>query len=286
MFGVTLADIGRGLGWFAGINSLFIAAAMSFVLVVIFGKTREIGRHAIENTSASIVLYVINIAIGLAFSHEIFGFARKVYALLGVPSLPEDFWAGTPVVLTFVLVIVVKDFCDYVIHRLMHTTWGWPSHAAHHSDTHVNAFSAFRVHYLEIVLMQVNYLLLLSWLQLPHLYPALVTLVLAHNMYVHMDLPYTHGPLKYLIASPVFHRWHHADVPEAQGKNLANIMPIYDLIFGTYYVPRPCDVPMGALLGGIEDKNPLRILAYPFTEWARLLRAAVGKPARRIEPGE
>ena len=70
------------------------------------------------------------------------------------------------------------------------------------------------------------------------------------NMYVHMDLDWTHGPLRYVIASPRLHRRHHADVPEAYGKNLANVFPFYDVMFGTDYVPGPCRERMGRSTAG------------------------------------
>jgi sterol desaturase/sphingolipid hydroxylase (fatty acid hydroxylase superfamily) len=76
-----------------------------------------------------------------------------------------------------------------------------------------------------------------------------------------------------LIASPVYHRWHHADVPKAYGKNLANVMPIYDVMFGTYYNPGKCDARMGALKTGVEDKSAIAIITYPFREWAKMIKA-------------
>jgi sterol desaturase/sphingolipid hydroxylase (fatty acid hydroxylase superfamily) len=40
-----------------------------------------------------------------------------------------------------------------------------------------------------------------------------------------------------LIVSPRFHRWHHTDETEARDKNFAGLLPLWDLLFGTYYVP-------------------------------------------------
>ena len=191
--------------------------------------------------------------------------------------------------------IAGKDFCDYMIHRAMHTKWGWPAHAAHHTDTHVNGLTTFRVHAIEALLMSVNYLVVLTWLQLPEAIPLVAFLLLLHNMYVHLDLDWDHGRFRYLIASPVFHRWHHADVPEAYGKNLGNLMPIYDVIFGTYREPRRTDAPMGALKSGLSDTNPILIWIYPFQAWGGMLwqaaRALVGSrpadpPARDLPPAE
>mgnify|MGYP000188654932 FL=1 len=129
--------------------------------------------------------------------------------------------------------------------------------------------------------MSFSYILLLTWMQIPQAIPFVVIFYSLHNKYVHMDLDFEHGPLKYLIASPVYHRWHHADVPEAYGKNLANVMPIYDVIFGTFYSPGKCNEPMGALKSGIADKNPILIFIYPFQEWARLIRASWANRAEK-----
>lgn len=277
-----------------------ICAILSVILYVVFQKRNELGRHAIQNTAATFVVHMINMTVSLFFHAEINGFAQGAYKSLHIPTLPADFWAGSAVWIGFLLVILGRDFCDYFLHRAMHTRWGWPAHAAHHTDTHVNGFTTFRVHILETTAMQITYLFLLTWMQLPQLIPILALLRLLHNFYVHLDLDWTHGPFKYLIASPAFHRWHHADVPEAQGKNLATMVPLFDLVFGTYYDPGPCRAPMGALASGLSDKNPVLIWIYPFQQWGRLLielghriarkvsvdRASVQARQRPLPPGE
>lgn len=287
-----LASISDVFAWFTGPNRLFIAAFLVAVGYFAFRNRAELSRHAIENTSASIVFYVLNIVAAVLFFRQINDAAQSGYDLLGIPRLAPDFWDGPQVWLGMILAIAARDFCDYLIHRIMHTRWFWPAHAAHHSDTHVNAFTTFRVHILESVLMSLTYIVILTWMQLPQMIPVVAVLLFTHNLYVHMDLDWDHGPFKYLVASPRFHRWHHADTPEAYGKNLANFMPIYDVIFGTYYQPGPCREKMGALSSGIADKNPFLIWIYPFQEWARLIRdtvrrlgAAKPRPTIADEPG-
>lgn len=226
----------------------------------------------------------MNITAAIFFAREIDAFAQSAYAFLAIPTLPADFWDGPLIVIGFVVAIFAKDFCDYILHRAMHTSWGWPAHAAHHTDTHVNGFTAFRVHFIEPQMMSINYLFVLTWLQLPHLIPLMVLLVLVHNIYVHLDLDWDHGRFRYLVASPVFHRWHHADVPEAYGKNLANIIPLYDVIFGTYYEAGPCREQMGALKAGLSDKNPLLIWIYPFQAWGSMILEGLRRLSRAVYP--
>ena len=46
------------------------------------------------------------------------------------------------------------------------------------------------------------------------------------------------GPLRSVIVSPRFHRWHHPSEEEARDKNFAGLLPLWDILFGTYYIPR------------------------------------------------
>lgn len=265
----TLTAIAEWLSATAGM----LIAGLFVVLLYFLGKRRaEFSRHAIENTAATILVFTINVGAGIVFVGPINRAAQTFYDHLGIPHLPTDFWSGNRLILGFVVAILLKDLCDYLIHRAMHTRWLWPAHAAHHSDTYVNGFTTFRIHSFEAILMAMNYLILLTWLQLPELIPIITVLMTTHNIYVHLDLDWGHGPFRYLLASPRFHRWHHADLKEVEGKNLANIFPFYDLLFGTYYDNGVCREPMGARSTGLEDKNPILIWIYPFLAWGKMLR--------------
>lgn len=253
----------------------------SYALYFLFGRTDELGKNATQNTFASVATIAINFFLMLYFVGDVNRFMQSTYDALGIPKLSAEFWADVPFLLVCVIGLIAHDFAIFISHRIMHTKWGWATHAAHHSDTHVNAFTLYRVHFLEVMLMQLCTVVILTWMQMPDAIPIVVSFMVLHGMYVHMDLDFDHGPFKYVLTSPVFHRWHHADVPEAYGKNLANIVPVFDLMFGTFYDPGPCNEKMGALKSGVEDKNPISILTYPFREWARLIGAEYAKWSNR-----
>jgi sterol desaturase/sphingolipid hydroxylase (fatty acid hydroxylase superfamily) len=59
----------------------------------------------------------------------------------------------------------------------------------------------------------------------------------AHSAFVHANLNWTLGPFRYVLASPVFHRWHHTAASRGGEKNFASTFPALDLLFGTYYMP-------------------------------------------------
>ena len=66
---------------------------------------------------------------------------------------------------------------------------------------------------------------------------------------MHANLNWTLGPLKYVLVSPVFHRWHHA--MRCARQEFRQHLSLWDLMFGTFYMPE------GALpeAYGIDDEN-------------------------------
>jgi sterol desaturase/sphingolipid hydroxylase (fatty acid hydroxylase superfamily) len=61
---------------------------------------------------------------------------------------------------------------------------------------------------------------------------------IAHSAFVHANLNWTLGPFRYVLAGPVFHRWHHTAADRGGEKNFASTFPVLDVIFGTFYMPK------------------------------------------------
>ncbi|MGH7225535.1 MAG: sterol desaturase family protein, partial [Gemmataceae bacterium] len=81
---------------------------------------------------------------------------------------------------------------------------------------------------------------------------------------VHANLNWTFGPLRYVFASPVFHRWHHTRQAEGLNKNFASTFPFLDLLLGSFYMP-PGKLP--EQFGNGENDFPEDFwgqLLYPF----------------------
>ena len=67
-----------------------------------------------------------------------------------------------------------------------------------------------------------------------------------------------------MLASPVFHRWHHTSEDEGLDTNFAGLFPFIDLAFGTFHMP-PDRLP--TRFGLVHDDVPhglVRQLLYPF----------------------
>ena len=202
------------------------------------------------------------------------GAVQHAYDSLGIPHIDGAVWEGLSPWLLVPLAIFCYDFANYWNHRVMHMRLLWPIHAVHHSDAETNVLSSFRIHFLEGVVMLASYTLLLSWLGFPpNVMGFGAAIITIHNMYVHINLDWDHGPFRYVLASPVLHRWHHAKDPAAYGKNLANIFPVFDLMFGTYYLPGLCRKPLGA--DGVPENDVIKLWLFPFREWVSMLTSAV-----------
>jgi sterol desaturase/sphingolipid hydroxylase (fatty acid hydroxylase superfamily) len=135
--------------------------------------------------------------------------------------------------------VVVSDFLTYWIHRGFHGASMWKYHAVHHSSKELDWISAARFHPLNIVLgtVIVDVGLLLAGIS-PNAMLIVGPFTTASSAFVHANLNWTLGPFKYVIAGPVFHRWHHTTAGRGGSKNFAGTFPIWDLLFGTYYMPK------------------------------------------------
>lgn len=261
-------------------RSTRLASLDLLIRTVFFGREGRVTPEKIKAYATTLGWLLLNSAVAPAV-YVAMGLTRDLYAVLHVPALPASLWESVPWPVLFIISVLAKDFADYWNHRWMHTRWGWPIHAVHHSDTDVNILTTSRIHFLEAVVMDASYVLLLSWMGLPPIIGAAARFVFQlHNAYTHIDVDIEHGPLRYIVASPRFHRWHHADVPEAHGKNLANVVPLYDVIFGTYYVPGPCNAPMGALTDKVPAHDIVAQVALPLTRWGRMARSAIAALTR------
>lgn len=157
-----------------------------------------------------------------------------------------NYWAGFgplsqfPFLAQVVLVFVVGDFLSYWQHRLFHMKFGWPIHAVHHSSENLDWLSSTRFHPLNEIGAQLIYVTPLIAVGLsPMAFVVLAPFTATYAVLLHANVNWQFGPLRHVIASPTFHRWHHTQSGEAQNKNFAGFLPIWDLLFGTFY--HPCD---------------------------------------------
>ena len=128
--------------------------------------------------------------------------------------------------------------CRIGFHRGYHGANLWKYHAVHHSSEDLDWISAARFHPVNILLgtVLVDVALLLAGIS-PNVMLWVGPFTTATSALVHANLNWTFGPFKYVLASPVFHRWHHTAADRGGSSNFAGTFPIWDLLFGTFYMP-------------------------------------------------
>jgi sterol desaturase/sphingolipid hydroxylase (fatty acid hydroxylase superfamily) len=136
------------------------------------------------------------------------------------------------------VILVIQDVMLYWIHRAFHGRLAWKFHAVHHSPQELDWTSTLRFHPLNNLLAfaLVDVIVLLLGFSREALI-AMTPFNLIYAAMVHANLNWTFGPLRFVFASPVFHRWHHTSRAEGLNKNFASTFPILDMLFGTFYMP-------------------------------------------------
>src|ERR1700689_4614337 len=146
--------------------------------------------------------------------------------------------AALPLAAQPIIFLIGEDIILYWTHRLFHGANLWKYHAVHHSSEELEWISAARFHPVNIFFGSVIavVVLLLAGIS-PNVFVVLGPVTIAHSAFVHANLHWTLGPFKYVIAGPVFHRWHHTAAERGGEKNFAATFPILDILFGTFYMP-------------------------------------------------
>lgn len=191
---------------------------------------------------------------------------------LGLP-VPESLGLvqGTPLWVQFFVFLIVKDFVEWNIHRLLHLVPAlWEFHKLHHSIEELDWIGNMRFHWMEIVVYKT-----LSYLPLVILgvdnevifIIAIVNTLIGHLN--HSNLSISWGVFRYVLNSPRMHVWHHDVVSRFRGgQNFGITLSMWDWLFQTAYMPAEGS-PERLGFKGI-DQYPENLVArffYPFYRW-------------------
>lgn len=144
-----------------------------------------------------------------------------------------------PAVVQFAALLLVADFTQYWVHRAFHAVpLLWRFHAVHHSATEMDWLAGSRLHLVDIAVTRgLTYIpiYLLGFGDGPLF--AYLVVVSAQATFIHANVRFDFGWLRWVVATPQFHHWHHAAEAQAVDKNFAVHVPVLDVIFGTAYIP-------------------------------------------------
>lgn len=223
--------------------------------------------------SRSIWLDMRYCALGVLYA----GLGPALAAVAGHPRTPAgDLLRGLPLCAQVVALLGAADFIEYWLHRAFHGRWLWPFHAIHHAAEEVNWTTTFRIHPVNYLVQKVSLAFAARWIGFPELALLVASpLVFLSGAVTHANLRWTFGPLRFVIASPVFHRWHHSADAGRRDRNFGSMFSVWDLMFGSFHMP------CGRLPEAYGADGPppglIAQIAYPFS-----LPAAGGRDGRRV----
>jgi sterol desaturase/sphingolipid hydroxylase (fatty acid hydroxylase superfamily) len=211
-----------------------------------------------------LVYYIVNAPI-IGFGLAVIIVCTIIAAEWAVPASFRSAVAGQPYWLQTTEVILLADVGFYIAHLGFHKIpWLWRFHAVHHSIEELDWLAAHRVHPIDQIITKGVSLLPVFALGFSEM--AIVTFGLIygwHSILLHSNIKVSFGPLRWVLASPEFHHWHHANHREAYDKNFAGQLAMLDVVFGTAHMPEgrmPTQY-------GTDDPVPHTYLAqliYPF----------------------
>lgn len=158
--------------------------------------------------------------------------------LHGLPlGAVHDTLAAQPYWLQAILAVAVSDLCTYWGHRLAHRVPVlWRFHKVHHTAVELDWLAAYREHPVDNLYTRATENVPLILLGFPlETIAGFVVFRGIWGLFIHANLVLRLGPLKYVLGSSRLHHWHHS--LENDHCNFANLMPLMDLAFGTYFDP-------------------------------------------------
>ena len=148
--------------------------------------------------------------------------------------------SGLPFVLQFIAILFFADLAQYWVHRLFHSVPVlWRFHSVHHSAESMDWLAGSRLHLVDVAVTRgITYIpiYLLGFGEGPLF--TYVVFVSIQATFIHSNLRFEYGPLRWLIATPQFHHWHHTADAGVLDKNFAVHLPFLDRMFGTYHLPK------------------------------------------------
>jgi sterol desaturase/sphingolipid hydroxylase (fatty acid hydroxylase superfamily) len=178
--------------------------------------------------------------------------------------------ASWPIWVRGLAAFVVADFGFYWGHRWAHQfPLLWRFHSVHHDPKHVYFLISARAHPVDNAFIRLCGLIPIyiiglgapQTVQGTMIATLLMLLVTFWGFFIHANVRWRFGPFEWLIATPAFHLWHHT-LSGPRDRNFASMLPCWDWLFGTSYLPD--ELPKDY---GIDDPLPQTVLGqmvYPF----------------------
>jgi sterol desaturase/sphingolipid hydroxylase (fatty acid hydroxylase superfamily) len=245
---------------------ILLTAAAVTLLEAWFPHRADWRPEQAEVTTDLAFVTVVQLAVppfaGFLFAYALIGPARAL-------NLPfAALWPhGWPLWIQAVLMVYAVDFLRYWLHRAAHENDTlWRLHSVHHSVRQLYWLNTARFHPIEkalqMMLDSVPFLLMAVDERVLALYYVAYS---TNGFLQHCNIRLRYGVLNYVVGSAETHRWHHSREPREANHNYGNTVILWDLLFGTWFLPDTREVRDLGLSEPHYPKTFLGLLKAPFT---------------------
>ncbi|MBL4855116.1 MAG: sterol desaturase family protein [Robiginitomaculum sp.] len=152
-----------------------------------------------------------------------------------LPARVTEVIASQHLIVQVIAIIIIADIGYYFVHRMFHEIpFLWKLHAVHHSIEEMDWLAAHRVHPIDQILTRGLSLIIPYTFGFSTESIAIFFVIFVWHSYLkHSNINIRFGLLRWILVSPTYHHWHHANEEDAFDKNYAGQLPIIDIIFKT-----------------------------------------------------
>ena len=257
-------------GWHLGLDwlllDLLLMAVIFIPIEMVFPKRKNQSTFH-EEWRTDLVYFVISHLLIQFFGTITQQPAKFFFGWMGLEEI--HIWVQSlPFAVELLFAFFITDLFQYWTHRVFHNHhFLWRFHSIHHSTENMDWLAGSRTHFIDIFVTRSMAFIPLYVLGFSTItFNVYVIFMAIHAVLIHANTRINFGFLKYIIATPQYHHWHHCKDPKHYGKNFATIFPFIDMIFGTYYLPKnewPKDT---GLLETNFPKGYIKQTIYPFTK--------------------
>ena len=161
--------------------------------------------------------------------------------------------------------ILLFDMTTYWAHRFYHEIpILWKFHSIHHSTEHMDWVSGFRAHPFDGTLIVPAIFFLFAAGFSNEQVGILAIFQIVFGLFLHANVRFRFKLFDRFIMTPEFHHWHHSNEADAIWSNYSTFLPLWDMLFGTYFMPKGDRRPQ---IYGVDEIVPMTMaeqLKYPF----------------------
>lgn len=250
-----------GLDWF--ILNLFVLALVFVPMESLFArlKNQPIFRKGwktdLAHFGVSHVLVQVTVLLTMVPAAVLFHWALSDSFQSAV--------ASQPLALQFVEAMFIADMFAYWAHRMFHVVpFLWRFHSIHHSSECLDWLASSRLHIVDILVTRAFAFIPLYVAGFANeAILAYLTFASIQAIFIHANVRFKFGPLRWILATPQYHHWHHSAQDEAQDKNFAVHLPLLDFVFGSYYLPKDEWPETYGIQGNPVPDGYIKQLVYP-----------------------